>query len=255
MAPLVPCSVIFTPPPPFAPPHRSYVAPEVISNKPYSFACDVWSLGVIFYILLCGYPPFSSPKDNQEELFEQIRAGRFKFEPVDWAPVSEGAKDLIKRMLVVDPTRRISASGILQHQWMQVDAAAIPDLHLGASLEQIRRLVARKRLKSAMTKVRSTVRMKMLLGSKAATAVKEKGGDDAAQESAFFAAAKIVSVLPGDRHNDTEDLAPSAIVGRRRPATHFRVADTLTAKAAPAPAARKGDAVARSATPATASRR
>jgi len=77
---------------------------------------DMWSLGVITYILLCGYPPFSHPK--QHHLFSLIRAASFRFDSPAWDGVSPQARDLIARLLVVDPTRRLTSRELLRHPWI-----------------------------------------------------------------------------------------------------------------------------------------
>jgi len=69
---------------------------------------DVWSLGVIMYILLCGYPPFWS--DDETELFRQIKSAKFEFHMPEWKDVSKEAQDLISRMLVVSPDDRITTA-------------------------------------------------------------------------------------------------------------------------------------------------
>lgn len=94
-----------------------YVAPEIISNKPYNCSVDCWSLGVIIYLLLSGYPPFID--DSSDRLFEMIKKAEFSFPTPDWDQVSPEAKDLIRRQLVVDNTQRLSAQQIIEHPWMQ----------------------------------------------------------------------------------------------------------------------------------------
>ena len=76
----------------------SYVAPEILEGRPYDAAVDCWSLGVIFYILLCGYPPFAA--DSQAELFSMIKRCEYHFEAEDWSHVSKQAIDFIKAILV-----------------------------------------------------------------------------------------------------------------------------------------------------------
>src|SRR5690606_26023928 len=94
-----------------------YVAPEVLLRREYSPACDVWSLGVMLFILLVGYPPFYNP--NQAELFEQIKAGRYTMHTESWSCISESAKDLVRRMLIVDTTKRKLANcHALRDKWM-----------------------------------------------------------------------------------------------------------------------------------------
>lgn len=96
----------------------TYVAPEILAETGYGVKVDVWAIGVIMYILLCGYPPFSSRTNNQEELFDQILSGLFEFNSPDWDEVSYPAKELISWSLVVDPLQRYSAKEILQHPWI-----------------------------------------------------------------------------------------------------------------------------------------
>jgi len=96
----------------------TYVAPEILAETGYGVKVDVWAIGVIMYILLCGYPPFSSRTNNQEELFDQILSGLFEFNNPDWDDISYPAKELISWSLVVDPLQRYSAKEILQHPWI-----------------------------------------------------------------------------------------------------------------------------------------
>lgn len=96
----------------------TYVAPEILAETGYGVKVDIWAIGVILYILLCGYPPFSSRSNNQEELFDQILSGLFEFNSPDWDSVSYPAKELISWSLVVDPLQRYSAKEILSHPWM-----------------------------------------------------------------------------------------------------------------------------------------
>ncbi|GLI71611.1 hypothetical protein VaNZ11_016876 [Volvox africanus] len=96
-----------------------YVAPEVIvgaKGHVYGPGVDMWSAGVVLYILLGGYPPFWS--DSEPQLFDMIRKGKYSFGDPVWNRVSEGAKDLIRKLLVVDPTKRLTATEALQHQFI-----------------------------------------------------------------------------------------------------------------------------------------
>lgn len=98
----------------------TYVAPEILLETGYGLKVDIWATGVILFILLCGYPPFVSPTNDQEELFDSILAGTFDFAPPYWDQVSSSAKDLITLMLHTDPELRFSANEILQHPWVTV---------------------------------------------------------------------------------------------------------------------------------------
>jgi calcium/calmodulin-dependent protein kinase I len=81
-----------------------YVAPEVLMQKPYGKSCDIWSIGVISYILLCGYPPFYGDSDSQ--IFDSVRAGKFDFPSPEWDTVSKAAKDFVCSLLKKDPAKR-----------------------------------------------------------------------------------------------------------------------------------------------------
>lgn len=95
----------------------SYVAPEVLKNAPYDQMVDMWSIGVILFVLLCGYPPFAD--ENQTELFRKIRMGEWKFRGEEWEQVSDEAKDLIRGLLVPNPVQRLSAEQALQCTWLR----------------------------------------------------------------------------------------------------------------------------------------
>nr|3DXN_A Chain A, Calmodulin-like domain protein kinase isoform 3 [Toxoplasma gondii] len=92
-----------------------YIAPEVLRKK-YDEKCDVWSCGVILYILLCGYPPFGGQTD--QEILKRVEKGKFSFDPPDWTQVSDEAKQLVKLMLTYEPSKRISAEEALNHPWI-----------------------------------------------------------------------------------------------------------------------------------------
>lgn len=96
-----------------------YVSPEMLSEYGYDYKVDVWSTGVICFILLCGYPPFTSreSENNQDELFDAILAGDFKFDQAYWGKISQHAKNLIKCMLEVDPEKRYTAEQVFTHPW------------------------------------------------------------------------------------------------------------------------------------------
>ena len=93
-----------------------YVAPEVIQGN-YTQACDIWSLGVMMYLLLSGNPPFIS--DTEVGLFKKIEKGFLTFEGKEWSKVSMHAKDLILRMIKVNPKKRITSEQALKHPWFQ----------------------------------------------------------------------------------------------------------------------------------------
>jgi serine/threonine protein kinase len=95
----------------------TYVAPEILKNIPHDTKVDMWSVGVVIYVLLVGYPPFM--EDKQQELFRKIRSGDYEFFEEDWGGISQEAKDLVKGLLVVDPNQRLSASAALRSPWFE----------------------------------------------------------------------------------------------------------------------------------------
>lgn len=93
-----------------------YVAPEVLMQKPYKENCDFWSVGVVLFILLSGSPPFYH--EDNFELFEIIKTGKYSFDTPQWKSISKEAKDLISKLLVVDPEKRLKGPEILAHPWI-----------------------------------------------------------------------------------------------------------------------------------------
>ncbi|RVX06645.1 Calcium-dependent protein kinase 1 [Vitis vinifera] len=121
-----------------------YVAPEVL-RKRYGPEADVWSAGVILYILLSGVPPFWA--ETEQGIFEQVLHGDLDFSSDPWPSISESAKDLVRRMLVRDPRRRLTAHEVLCHPWVQVDGVA-PDKPLdSAVLSRLKQFSAMNKLK------------------------------------------------------------------------------------------------------------
>ncbi|XP_043478536.1 calcium/calmodulin-dependent protein kinase type 1 isoform X2 [Leptopilina heterotoma] len=104
-----------------------YVAPEVLAQKPYGKAVDVWSIGVISYILLCGYPPFYD--ENDANLFAQILKGEFEFDSPYWDDISDSAKDFISRLMCVNVEERYTCKQALAHPWISGNAASNKNIH------------------------------------------------------------------------------------------------------------------------------
>ncbi|GAA6073216.1 serine/threonine-protein kinase 33 isoform X1, partial [Tachysurus ichikawai] len=95
-----------------------YMAPEVINGHDYSQQCDMWSIGVIMYMLLSGEPPFQS--SSEEHLFETIKKGELNFSSPVWDTISDAAKTVLNCLLKVDPAHRITASELLHNPWVMV---------------------------------------------------------------------------------------------------------------------------------------
>ena len=136
-----------------------YVAPEVISGKVYGSQCDNWSVGVITYILLCGYPPFYAK--NRNELFKQIRTAKYVFDSPYWDVVSPSAKDLISKLLVVDPDRRFTAKEILNHPWVKGEVASQQDLK--ANVKELMLFNAKRHLRAGVRAAVAAGRLNDLL--------------------------------------------------------------------------------------------
>ncbi|KAM4611741.1 serine/threonine-protein kinase DCLK2-like [Polymixia lowei] len=100
----------------------TYVAPEIIAETGYGLKVDIWAAGVITYILLCGFPPFRSENNVQEELFDQILRGKLEFPSPDWDSISLTAKMLIGQMLQVNVDARYTAEEVLSHPWVTDEA-------------------------------------------------------------------------------------------------------------------------------------
>lgn len=125
-----------------------YVAPEILEGSKYDTQADMWSLGVIVYILLGGYPPFI--EQNQRDLFRKIRTGQYKFHEEYWSQVSEGAKNLIRSMLTVNPDNRKSAQELIQSdQWMNEGDDVLKAQDLGVNLKEFKKFNAKRKFKAA----------------------------------------------------------------------------------------------------------
>ncbi|KAF7467362.1 ribosomal protein S6 kinase alpha-1 [Marmota monax] len=97
----------------------NFVAPEVLKRQGYDEGCDIWSLGILLYTMLAGYTPFANgPSDTPEEILTRIGSGKFTLSGGNWNTVSETAKDLVSKMLHVDPHQRLTAKQVLQHPWI-----------------------------------------------------------------------------------------------------------------------------------------
>ncbi|OQR66961.1 ribosomal protein S6 kinase 2 alpha-like [Tropilaelaps mercedesae] len=107
----------------------NFVAPEVLKKQGYDEACDIWSMGVLLYTMLAGHTPFASSNDSPEDILTRIGSGKFDLEKGNWANISLQAKNLVEKMLHVDPKQRYKAADILQHPWV-LSKASLPTRQL-----------------------------------------------------------------------------------------------------------------------------
>ncbi|XBI19811.1 hypothetical protein VPH35_061245 [Triticum aestivum] len=127
-----------------------YIAPEVLKRN-YGPEADIWSVGVIVYILLCGVPPFWA--ESEHGIFNSILRGQIDFSSDPWPRISPGAKDLVRKMLNSDPKKRISAYDVLNHPWIKEDGEA-PDTPLdNAVMNRLKQFKAMNQFKKAALRV------------------------------------------------------------------------------------------------------
>ncbi|XP_035296338.1 ribosomal protein S6 kinase alpha-2 isoform X4 [Cricetulus griseus] len=97
----------------------NFVAPEVLKRQGYDAACDVWSLGILLYTMLAGFTPFANgPDDTPEEILARIGSGKYALSGGNWDSISDAAKDVVSKMLHVDPQQRLTAAQVLKHPWI-----------------------------------------------------------------------------------------------------------------------------------------
>lgn len=141
----------------------NYIAPEMLNRLPYNSAVDMWAFGVIIYVMLCGYPPFYA--ESNPEMFDRIRQCNYRFDSPYWDSISSEAKDLISKLLLLDPTKRLTIEQVLAHPWMKTDTVATKDIT--PALTELRGMLQRRRLKRsigaviALNKFKSVVRASM----------------------------------------------------------------------------------------------
>ncbi|ESR65593.1 hypothetical protein CICLE_v100107181mg, partial [Citrus x clementina] len=120
-----------------------YIAPEVLRRR-YGKEIDIWSAGVILYILLSGVPPFWA--ETKKGTYDAILQGEIDFDTDPWPSISSTAKDLVRRMLTKDPKRRITAAQVLEHPWLRESGEASDDTSVILRMKQFRRMNKLKKL-------------------------------------------------------------------------------------------------------------
>ncbi|KAH7289952.1 hypothetical protein KP509_30G025300 [Ceratopteris richardii] len=127
-----------------------YVAPEVL-RRHYGPEADIWSAGVILFILLSGVPPFWA--ETEQGIFDAILKGQIDYSSDPWPSISHGALDLVKKMLTQDPKERLTAAQVLSHPWIRVDGEASDKPIDNAVLGRMKQFRAMNKLKKLALKV------------------------------------------------------------------------------------------------------
>jgi len=128
-----------------------FVSPEILMRQPYDQQSDMWSVGCIIFLLLSGNLPFMGR--SQKELFRKIVSGKFEFKEVAWNGISPDAKDLVQKLLVLDPDDRITSSQALRHRWMKASGDRLSRITLKGTSQRLKTFNARMKLRSAMIAV------------------------------------------------------------------------------------------------------
>ncbi|XP_027724958.1 calcium/calmodulin-dependent protein kinase type IV [Vombatus ursinus] len=133
-----------------------YCAPEILRGCAYGPEVDMWSLGVITYILLCGFEPFYDERGDQY-MFKRILNCHYRFVSPWWDDVSLNAKDLVKKLIVLDPKKRLTTFQALQHPWVTGKAANF--VHMDTAQKKLQEFNARRKLKAAVKAVVASSRL------------------------------------------------------------------------------------------------
>jgi len=152
-----------------------YVAPEILRRNKYDSQVDLWSVGVILYILLCGFPPFVDR--NIKALYKLIRDGKFSFPSPYWDQVSKQAKDCIKKLLHTDPKKRLTATQLLKHDWIHWKCRnSTQNLVVGGYDQRFRRYVLLNKLRRGVETVLFLNRLKRTLSDREREVEENKRG-------------------------------------------------------------------------------
>lgn len=138
-----------------------YVAPEVLLRQPYGPEADLWSLGVIVYIMLVGYPPFDD--NDLVQLVKKIKYRPVKFDGPEWTLISDKGKQFLANLLDKDASNRMTAQQALEHEWLRNNCQAATSNELLKAQSNIKSFVSRKRWKAAIQGVKAMNRMHKLM--------------------------------------------------------------------------------------------
>jgi calcium/calmodulin-dependent protein kinase I len=199
-----------------------YIAPEMLKGMLYGKPVDMWALGVILYILLCGFPPFY--EENMEDLFDVIKKGEYEFHEPYWDDVSDEAKDLITNLLVVDPEKRYTVQQAKDHPWMKAVYEKSPALlnllpHFQGNL---RKYNTRRRFKGIVYGVMVTSIMKTFTKKTKAKVMKSKAAKAEAERKKLLASQGAPTLHDeNSRLEDTFDPAVAEISVITTPWSHL----------------------------------
>ena len=133
-----------------------YMAPETILEEPISFNVDVWSCAIVLHLILVGFPPFWDEDDHK--LFQQIVRAKVHFTGSAWENISIPAQDLLRRMLVSEPCKRLSATDCLMHPWIK-EVNELSDAHRDEAQTEIERFRARSKFRGAVMIVTASLKL------------------------------------------------------------------------------------------------
>lgn len=136
---------------------HKYSAPEIIDNKPYDKSVDIWSLGVIVYILLCGEYPFDC---DDRLLDEKITTADYNTESYEWEILSEEAKDFVAKLLQMEPEKRMTIDEALKHQWLSGNA---PKVQLGEMKKHLKKFNLQEKLRRVANRTKTALKFRKLL--------------------------------------------------------------------------------------------
>ncbi|XP_067008187.2 calcium/calmodulin-dependent protein kinase type IV [Anabrus simplex] len=146
-----------------------YCAPEILLNKESDSPVDLWSLGVIIYIMLCGFEPFWDDT-GEMAMFQRITECELNFPSPWWDEISDSAKDLITKFLQLEPSKRPTASEALDHPWVRGETTRWH--HMDSTIERLREFNARRKFRAATHAVLATHRAMYLISPERKSAKK-----------------------------------------------------------------------------------
>ena len=183
----------------------TYVAPEILKNIPYDESADMWSVGVILFVILCGHPPFAD--DVQTVLFEKIRIAEYDMDTPEWANISDDAKLLVRNLLHVNPQQRWTAKQALHCKWLVEDDPRLEKIVLSETYNLIRKRKSRLKnvAKTIMWMNRHSIRKSVVSATAATTEIIVTASSGSADDEEGKAAEKKPLTDDESTQNSTEN--------------------------------------------------